>query len=701
MASSSAALASDVAQLPLSLPRCSPASPPATSSDDESPSSAAAAAAAGTGSAVASASPFRSADSAAEASRSSMPVKYLIVTGGTISGLGKGTAISSIGVVLKAMGLQVTAMKIDPYLNVDAGTMSPLEHGEVYVLDDGGEADLDLGNYERFLDLSLTSKHSLTTGKIYEHVIKNERKGNYLGKTVQMVPHVTDAIQEWILSVGSTPVADGSGACAADRKPEICLVELGGTVGELESAVYAEALQQLQYKVGRENFLMVHVGFVPTVAGEQKTKPCQNGVRTLREAGLKPDLLLCRSELPLQEAARKKLSLFCQVAPEAVISMHDLSNTFKVPLLLNEQRVGQLVCKHFDIAPSSLSRAPALPLREDFGGALSGAARSALLGDWKLIADRLDQCTERITIAVVGKYTALEDAYTSVVKALKHAAVEAGVDVKIVWVESSDLEPATKEADAKKFSSAWQAMKCADGVLVPGGFGDRGIEGKILAANFCRTKDKPFFGICVGMQTAVIEFARNVLDLEGANSTEFNASTAHPVVIFMPESSLSVLGGTMRLGSRATVIRDPASLGARLHAGQQLVHERHRHRYEVNAALVPALEAKGLIFSGQDENQERMEMVEIPEHPFFFACQYHPEYTSRPARPSPPFLGLVLAAAGRLEERIAQDGGVLRSGAGFSRAVVNVNEPAGDACRKTLEPTLADAGDTAAIVAGA
>jgi CTP synthase len=608
-------------------------------------------------------------------------VKFLVVTGGTISGLGKGTAISSIGVVLKALGMRVTAMKIDPYLNVDAGTMSPLEHGEVYVLDDGGEADLDLGNYERFLDLTLTSRHSLTSGKIYDHVIKNERKGNYLGKTVQMVPHVTDAIQNWIIGVGAL-AADGS-----NEKPQVCLVELGGTVGDIESAVYTEALQQLQFRVGRENFLMAHVGFVPVIGatGEQKTKPCQHGVKLLREAGIKPDLLLCRSERPIEDATRKKLSLFCQVPPEGVVSLHDLSNIFRVPLLLQKQGVGDLICKHFGLTPKKLPT-PVLPLASA-APLIASEVSGALLGDWRFIAERADNCQEEVTIALVGKYTALEDAYTSVIKALKHASVEAGLDLTINWVESADLEPNAKTGSPTKYDAAWSTVKAANGVLVPGGFGGRGIEGKILAANYCRLNGKPYLGICVGLQTAVIEFARNALGWTEAHSTEFNEATPHPVVIFMPESSLEVMGGTMRLGSRSTIVRDQESLGCKLYGGQRVVHERHRHRYEVNPACVPALEAEGLIFSGQDDKGQRMEMCEIAEHPFFFACQYHPEYLSRPARPSPPFLGLLLAASGRFDDRLKADGGFLRAGAGFMRAP-HKDASKEDSMRKRVTRTL-------------
>jgi len=590
--------------------------------------------------------------------RNASPVKYLIVTGGTISGLGKGTAISSLGVVLKSHGLKVTAIKIDPYLNVDAGTMSPFEHGEVYVLEDGGEADLDLGNYERFLDLMLTADHSVTSGKIYDHVIKRERTGHYLGKTVQMVPHVTDAIQDWIIDTAQKPV-DKSGS-----QPEICLVELGGTVGDIESAVYLEALQQFQFKVGRENFLMVHVGMVPLVGatGEQKTKPCQHSVKLLREAGVKPDLILTRCEQPLLDSTRQKLSLFCQVPKENIISLHDISNIYHVPLLLAQQNAGGLICNHFGLPNHRDVVGPTLSLAD-----FNFPAPDVRLGDWQIMAERADQCSVEVVIALVGKYAGNHDAYVSVIKGLKHASIEAGLHLVIEWVDSQELEPNMLQIDSKRYDSAWRRLKSAHGVLVPGGFGDRGVEGKIMAASYCRTSDTPFFGICLGFQIAVIEFARNVVGWESANSAEFDEFTAHPVVIFMPEASKTQMGGTMRLGSRVTILRDDKAISSKLYGGNPVVYERHRHRYEVNPNCVKALEGKGLTFVGQDERGLRMEVAEISDHKFFVGCQFHPEFKSRPSRPSPLFMGLVLASAGLLQKRIEEDGGVLRPGAGFAR----------------------------------
>mmetsp|Transcript_29961 Transcript_29961/g.67998 ORF Transcript_29961/g.67998 Transcript_29961/m.67998 type:complete len:622 (-) Transcript_29961:18-1883(-) len=595
------------------------------------------------------------------------PMKYFVITGGTVSGLGKGTAISSIGVLLRSHGLRVTAIKIDPYLNIDAGTMSPFEHGEVYVLEDGGEADLDLGNYERFLDLTLTSGHSMTSGKVYDQVIKRERTGHYLGKTVQMVPHVTDAIQDWIVDTASKPV-DASGLRA-----DVCLVELGGTVGDIESAVYLEALQQLNFRVGQDNFLMIHLGMLPLVGatGEQKTKPCQHSVKILREAGLRPDLLMCRSEEEVDEATRRKLSLFCQVPPEYVISLHDVSNLYRVPMLLASQDVGQLICRRLNFPGGRKTGpcgrvAPTLPLDV---AALPAEAGERRLGDWQVIADRVDRCRVEVTIAVVGKYTGNPDAYVSVIKALQHAALEAGLRLNVAWVDSSALEANSEKQDLSRYETAWQTLKSAEGVLVPGGFGTRGIEGKVAAAGYARKAQIPYLGICVGLQTAVMEFARSELGWESANSTEFDEETPHPVVVFLPEASSTVMGGTMRLGSRATIIKDTDSLAHKIYGGRNVIYERHRHRYEVNAACVPALESRGMRFTGQDDRGQRMEICEMrtADHPFYFACQFHPEFQSRPAQPSPPFLGLVLAAARRLDRRLEQDGGVLRSGSGFER----------------------------------
>lgn len=537
-------------------------------------------------------------------------MKYVVVSGGVLSGLGKGVTASSIGVLLKSAGLRVTSVKIDPYLNSDAGTMSPFEHGEVFVLDDGGEVDLDLGNYERFLDISLERDHNITTGKIYSKVIEAERRGDYLGKTVQVIPHITDAVQNWIEDVAMRPT-DGS-----DQTPDACVIELGGTVGDIESAPFIEALRQFQFRVGRENICFVHVSLVPVMGpvGEQKTKPTQHTVKELRGLGIIPDVLVCRAETPLADETREKLAAFCHVSPDAVISAHDVSNIYRVPLMLAEQGM----CKVLDIDCDATD----------------------LMIRWEKMADRVDLITENVHIAMVGKYTGLSDSYLSVIKGLQHASLAVGRNLVIDWIEASELETAN--------DPSWDLLKAADGILVPGGFGDRGIEGKILAANYARTNQVPYLGICLGLQVATIEFCRNVLNLEGSNSTEFDENTPHPAVVFMPEISKTHLGGTMRLGSRPTIFQVDDCMMRRLYGGGGSIDERHRHRYEVNPDLIESIESAGLIFVGKDETGQRCEIFELEGHPYYVGVQYHPEFKSRPDRPSPPFLGLLQAATGQL-----------------------------------------------------
>ena len=539
-------------------------------------------------------------------------MKYVVVSGGVLSGLGKGVTASSIGVLLKSAGLKITSVKIDPYLNSDAGTMSPFEHGEVFVLDDGGEVDLDLGNYERFLDINLARNNNLTTGKIYSKVIEAERKGDYLGKTVQVIPHITDAIQDWIEDVAHVP-ADGS-----DDSPDACIIELGGTVGDIESAPYIEALRQFQFRVGRENISFVHVSLVPVMGpvGEQKTKPTQHSVKELRGLGITPDILVCRSTSPMTDETKEKLAAFCHVSPDAVMSTHDVPNIYHVPLMLESQGL----CNILNVDCNATN----------------------LLSEWRKMALNLDTLTEEVSIAMVGKYTELSDAYLSVIKSLQHAAMEVNRKLKINWIEASHLENSWKNNNLKEFEDSWKMLKSSNGVLVPGGFGDRGIEGKILAAEFARTSKVPFLGICLGLQIATIEFCRNVLNLTSANSTEFEDNPAYPAVIFMPEISKTHLGGTMRLGSRPTIWQVDNCKIKSLYGEGESVDERHRHRYEVNPDLIEDIEKAGLVFVGKDETGQRCEIFELDNHPYYVGVQFHPEFKSRPGRPSPPFLGLLL-----------------------------------------------------------
>ncbi|XP_049362778.1 uncharacterized protein LOC125827515 isoform X2 [Solanum verrucosum] len=564
-------------------------------------------------------------------------MKYVLVTGGVVSGLGKGVTASSIGLILKACGLRVTSIKIDPYLNTDAGTMSPFEHGEVYVLDDGGEVDLDLGNYERFLDIKLTGDNNITTGKIYQacplkfpirllmySVIDKERRGDYLGKTVQVVPHITDAIQEWIERVAVIPV-DGK-----DGPPDVCVIELGGTIGDIESMPFIEALGQFSYRVGAGNFCLIHVSLVPvlSVVGEQKTKPTQHSVRGLRSLGLTPNILACRSTTELEENVKEKISRFCHVPLDNIITLYDVSNIWRVPLLLRDQKAHEAILKVLN---------------------LKGVAQQPALGEWTSQAALCDKLQEPVRVAMVGKYTGLSDAYLSVLKALVHASVACHRKLCIDWIAASDLEDETSTENPENYRSAWKLLKGANAILVPGGFGDRGVEGKILAARYARANRIPFLGICLGMQIAVIEFARSILGLLDANSTEFDHNTQNPCVIFMPEGSKTHMGGTMRLGSRRTYFKVADCKSAKLYGNQSFIDERHRHRYEVNPDMVQQLEDAGLSFTGKDESGHRMEIVELPNHPYFIGVQFHPEFKSRPGTPSALFLGLIAAATGQLE----------------------------------------------------
>ncbi|NP_001146892.2 CTP synthase isoform X1 [Zea mays] len=551
------------------------------------------------------------------------PTKYVLITGGVVSGLGKGVTASSIGVVLKACGLRVTCIKIDPYLNTDAGTMSPFEHGEVFVLDDGGEVDLDLGNYERFIDVTLTRDNNITTGKIYQSVIEKERRGDYLGKTVQVIPHVTDEIKQWIQSVSSVPV-DGQ-----TRPADVCVIELGGTVGDIESMPFIEALRQLSFSLGKENFCLIHVSLVPVlgVVGEQKTKPTQHSVRELRALGLTPDLLACRSAQPLIGSVKEKLSQFCHVPVENILNIHDVPNLWHVPLILRNQKAHEAIIKQLNLARS---------------------AGPPELRDWTDMAESYDNLNNSVKVALVGKYTNLTDSYLSVVKALLHASVACSLKPSIQWIAASDLEDATAISAPDAHAEAWETLKGSSCILIPGGFGDRGISGMILAAKYARENRVPYLGICLGMQISVIEISRHVLGLEDADSEEFNKDTPNHVVMYMPEVSKTHMGNTMRLGCRRTFFSKPDCLTSKLYGSPPHVDERHRHRYEVNPSFVPMLESAGLHFVGCDESRNRMEIVELQDHPFYVGVQFHPEFKSRPRRPSPPFTGLIMAATKQL-----------------------------------------------------
>ncbi|PHT90859.1 CTP synthase 1 [Capsicum annuum] len=583
-------------------------------------------------------------------------MKYVLVTGGVVSGLGKGVTASSIGLILKACGLRVTSIKIDPYLNTDAGTMSPFEHGEVFVLDDGGEVDLDLGNYERFLDIKLTRDNNITTGKIYQSVLDKERKGDYLGKTVQVVPHITDAIQEWIERVAVIPV-DGE-----DSPADVCVIELGGTIGDIESMPFIEALGQFSYRVGAGNFCLIHVSLVPVlnVVGEQKTKPTQHSVRGLRSLGLAPNILACRSSLSLSlslsyiylyiytscsngldDNVKEKLSRFCHVPIDNIISLHDVSNIWRVPLILRDQKAHESILRVLN---------------------LKGVAREPVFGEWTSRTELCDRLHEPVRVAMVGKYTGLSDSYLSVLKALLHSSVACRRKLFVDWVPASDLEDETAIENPENYRTAWNLLKGADAILVPGGFGDRGVEGKILAAKYARENRIPFLGICLGMQIAVIDYARSILGLQHANSTEFDPNTQNPCVIFMPEGSKTHMGGTMRLGSRRTYFQVKDSKSAKLYGNRSFVDERHRHRYEVNPDMVQQFEDAGLSFTGKDKSGRRMEIVELPNHPYFIGVQFHPEFKSRPGKPSAVFLGLIAAACGQLESLLKKGGVAMNRG---------------------------------------
>ncbi|KIL57693.1 hypothetical protein M378DRAFT_87535 [Amanita muscaria Koide BX008] len=520
-------------------------------------------------------------------------------------------------------------------MNIDAGTMRPTEHGEVYVLNDGGEVDLDLGNYERYLNVTLSRDNNITTGKIYREVIEKERKGEYLGKTVQIVPHVTNAIQDWIQSVSQIPVDE------TDEAPDVCIVELGGTVGDIESAPFVEAMRQFQFRVGHSNFALIHVSLVPDMHGEQKTKPTQTTVHSLRGLGLLPDLIACRLLVPqpLNPATKDKISMFCHVAQEQVFGIHDVTSVYHVPLLLQSQGIVGYLTKRLELDKISIPQ----EMKEQ---------GSSLWKRWREMTTGQERFFDSVTIVLVGKYTDLKDSYMSVIKALEHAAFRVHRKLTISWVESSDLETETQETSPAKYHDAWRAVVHANGILVPGGFGQRGSEGMMLAIKYAREQKVPFLGICFGFQLAVVEWARNVLEIPDATSGEFDPNAKHPIIVFMPEISRTHMGGTMRLGLRPTVFDEGTESWSKmrgLYGGAEKIWERHRHRYEVNPAYVKRLQESGLSFVGKDEKGERMQVLELKDHRFFVGLQAHPEFCARPLNPSPPFLGFISAASGAVE----------------------------------------------------
>ncbi|MFO7312120.1 MAG: CTP synthase [Bacillota bacterium] len=530
--------------------------------------------------------------------------RFIFVTGGVVSGLGKGITAASLGRLLKSRGLSVTIVKMDPYINVDPGTMSPLQHGEVFVTEDGTETDLDLGHYERFIDEDLTRDNNVTAGRIYWSVLTKERRGDFLGGTVQVIPHVTNEIKAHIRHV-------------AESRPDldVVIVEVGGTVGDIESLPFLEAIRQLRSELGRDNCLYVHVTLVPYVraAGELKTKPTQHSVKELRSIGIQPDIIVCRAERPLSREIREKIALFCDVPPEAVIPNVDTETIYEVPLLLEQEGLDTLVLERLRLPAGERD-----------------------LREWRAIVERIRNPKHRVRIALVGKYVSLPDAYLSVCEALTHAAASHGAAVDLAWVSAEDVETQGPEA----------LLADADGILVPGGFGSRGVEGKIAAIRWARERGVPYLGVCLGMQLAVVETARHVAGLERAHSREFDPDTPHPVVDLMPDQQgLDTLGGTMRLG-RAECHARPGSLTAKLY-GCTVFYERHRHRYEVNPKYWQLLEQAGIVIAATSADGQRVEVIERPDHPFFVASQFHPEWRSRPNRPHPLFTGFVGAALSR------------------------------------------------------
>lgn len=531
--------------------------------------------------------------------------KYIFVTGGVVSSLGKGITAASLGRLLKNRGLKVTIQKFDPYINVDPGTMSPYQHGEVFVTDDGAETDLDLGHYERFIDINLSKNSNVTTGKIYSTVISKERRGEYLGGTVQVIPHITNEIKDRVFRAGKEAGSD------------VVITEIGGTVGDIESLPFLEAIRQIKSDIGRENVMYIHVTLIPYIkaAGEVKTKPTQHSVKELRSIGIQPNVIVCRTEHELSNDLKRKIALFCDIDPSAVVECKDASTLYEVPLYLREEGLDEYVVKHLNLQVGPPNMA-----------------------EWEALVARVKSLKKTTEIAIVGKYVALHDAYLSIVESLSHAGFDADAEVKIRWVNAEEVTSGNVK----------ERLSGVHGILVPGGFGDRGIEGKVTAIRYARENGVPFFGICLGMQVAVVEYARHMAGLEGANSSEINPATPYPVIDLLPEQKdIEDLGGTMRLGLYPCKVL-PGSLAAQCY-GDELVYERHRHRYEFNNEYRERMEAAGFRFSGTSPDGRLVEMIELPDHPWFLAVQFHPEFTSRPNRPQPLFREFVKAALRRSE----------------------------------------------------
>ncbi|MEA3493389.1 MAG: CTP synthase [Candidatus Margulisiibacteriota bacterium] len=534
--------------------------------------------------------------------------KYIFITGGVVSSLGKGITAASLGRLLKAKGLKVSIQKLDPYINVDPGTMNPYQHGEVFVTEDGAETDLDLGHYERFIDVNLERVNNVTTGMVYWEVITRERRGDYLGGTVQVVPHITNEIKGRIRAV------------AKDSEFDVVICEIGGTVGDIEGLPFLEAIRQFKKEVGRDNCVNIHVTLIPYLetTHEYKTKPTQHSVMKLREIGIQPEIIICRSREPLAPELNDKISLFCDVSSEAVIGLADVKLLYEVPLALEREKLDDIVLQYLGIP-----------------------AKKSDLEDWEKMVDEMNKLEKNVTVAIVGKYTALEDSYISIVESLKHGGIANRAKINFVWINADKLE---EEEDIEPL------FRDVHGIVVPGGFGARGVEGKIKAIRYVRERNIPFLGLCLGMQCAVIEFARNVCKLKGANSSEFDPGTKYPVIDLMTEQQgVTDKGGTMRLGAYPCKIKKGTKL-SKIYEKDE-VAERHRHRYELNNGFRDTLEKEGMVFSGIYQKLDLVEVIELPEHPWFLATQYHPEFKSRPTRPHPIFASFVQAAAKRLEEQ--------------------------------------------------